>query len=91
MTASLVKFSLGIPLGVIEPAGEFQSQQAAARMGQALEAAGAAACYVTDHPAPLAAWLHAHGHDATDPFTSLSFVAAATRTLRLHTNVIVLP
>jgi probable F420-dependent oxidoreductase len=40
---------------------------------------------------PLASWLHAHGHDATDPFTSLSFVAAATRTLRLHTNVIVLP
>jgi probable F420-dependent oxidoreductase len=91
MTAGSIKFSLGIPLGVIEPAGDFQSQQAAAQMGQALESAGAAACYVTDHPAPLASWLHAHGHDATDPFTSLSFVAAATTALRLHTNVIVLP
>jgi probable F420-dependent oxidoreductase len=91
MTASSIKFSLGIPLGVIEPAGDFQSQEAAAQMGRALESAGTAACYVTDHPAPLATWLHAHGHDATDPFTSLSFVAAATRTLRLHTNVIVLP
>jgi probable F420-dependent oxidoreductase len=87
----LIKFSLAIPLGVIEPAGEFQSQEGAARMGRALEASGAAACYVTDHPAPVAAWLHAHGHDATDPFTSLAFVAAATRSLRLHTNVVVLP
>ncbi len=88
---SSIKFSLGIPLGIIEPAGEFQSQEAAAQMGRALESAGAAAGYVTDHPAPVAAWLHAHGHDATDPFTSLSFVAAATRSLRLHTNVVVLP
>jgi probable F420-dependent oxidoreductase len=87
----LIKFSLAIPLGVIEPAGEFQSQEGAAHMGRALEASGAAACYVTDHPAPVAAWLHAHGHDATDPFTSLSFVAAATTSLRLHTNVVVLP
>ncbi len=91
MTAASIKFSLGIPLGVIAPAGDFQSQQAAAQMGRALESVGAAAGYVTDHPAPLASWLHAHGHDATDPFTSLSFVAAATTTLRLHTNVIVLP
>jgi alkanesulfonate monooxygenase SsuD/methylene tetrahydromethanopterin reductase-like flavin-dependent oxidoreductase (luciferase family) len=89
--ASLIKFSLGIPLGVIEPAGEFQSQEAAAHMGRTLESAGVAACYVTDHPAPVATWLHAHGHDATDPFTSLAFVAAATRSLRLHTNVVVLP
>ena len=91
MTASLIKFSLAIPLGVIEPAGEFQSQEAAAQMGRTLESAGVAACYVTDHPAPVATWLHANGHDATDPFTSLSFVAAATRSLRLHTNVVVLP
>ena len=91
MTASLIKFSLAIPLGVIEPAGEFQSQEAAAQMGRTLESAGVAACYVTDHPAPVATWLHANGHDATDPFTSLSFVAAATSSLRLHTNVVVLP
>ena len=91
MAASSIKFSLGIPLGVIEPSGDFQSQEAAARRGRALESAGVAAGYVTDHPAPVAAWLHAHGHDATDPFTSLSFVAAATSTLRLHTNVVVLP
>ena len=81
MTDSSIKFSLGIPLGVIEPAGEFQSQEAAAQMGQTLESAGVAASYVTDHLAPVATWLHANGHDATDPFTSLSFVAAVTSVL----------
>ena len=91
MSPSSIKFSLGIPLGVIEPAGEFQSAKAAVEMGRALESAGAAAGSVTDHPAPVATWLHAHGHDATDPFTSLAFVAAATTTLRIHTNVVVLP
>jgi probable F420-dependent oxidoreductase len=86
-----VKFTLNIPLGVIEPAGEFQTLEAAGEMARALEAAGASAAFVTDHPAPVASWLHAHGHDATDPFTSLAFVAAATSKLRLHTNILVLP
>ena len=30
-----------------------------------------AACFLTDHPAPAAAWLRADGHDALDPFTAL--------------------
>jgi probable F420-dependent oxidoreductase len=45
---------------------------------------------VTDHPAPDAAWLHANGHDALDPFTDLSFVAASTFKLMLHTNIVVM-
>jgi probable F420-dependent oxidoreductase len=45
---------------------------------------------VTDHPAPDAAWLHAHGHDALDPFTALGFVAASSSRLRLHTNILVM-
>jgi probable F420-dependent oxidoreductase len=86
-----VKFTLPIPLGVIEPAGEFQTQDAVRQMSAALEKAGASACFVTDHPAPVAKWLHAHGHDAPDPFTALAFVAAASTGLRLHTNILVLP
>jgi probable F420-dependent oxidoreductase len=86
-----MKFSLPIPLGVIEPEGEFQSLEAVAQMTAALEKAGASACFVTDHPIPVASWLHANGHDAPDPFTALAFVAAASRTLRLHTNILVLP
>lgn len=86
-----MKFTIDLPLGLIEPEGEFQTAEAAASMGLALERAGASAGYVTDHPAPSSKWLHAGGHDATDPFTSLAFVAAATSTLKLHTNILVLP
>jgi len=85
-----MKFSMHIPLGEIAP-GEYQSMPAIAQMARTLEKAKADACYVTDHPAPDATWLHANGHDALDPFTALAFVAAASTTLRLHTNIVVLP
>lgn len=85
-----MKFTLDIPLGVITP-GEFQSLDAIREMAGALESAGIDACYITDHPAPDATWLHAHGHDALDPFTAFAFVAAVTSRLRLHTNIVVLP
>jgi probable F420-dependent oxidoreductase len=86
----MVKFTVPIPLGEIAP-GEFQSKAAIAEMVQALEKAGVGACFVTDHPAPSAEWLHAHGHDALDPFTALAFVAAVSTTLMLQTNIVVLP
>jgi probable F420-dependent oxidoreductase len=85
-----MKFSMLIPLGDTTP-GQFQSIEAIAQMAQALEKAKVDACCITDHPAPDAQWLHAHGHDALDPFTALAFVAAASTTLRLHTSVVVLP
>lgn len=85
-----MKFTLAVPLGDIAP-GEFQSMTAVNEMARALERAGADACWVTDHPAPSAEWLHANGHDALDPFTALAFVAAATSRLQLHTNIVVLP
>lgn len=84
-----MKFTLHIPIGVIEPREEFQSTRAIGEMAMALEQAGADACYVTDHPAPTAAWLIPGGHDAVDPFTALAFAAAATTKLKLHTNVLI--
>jgi probable F420-dependent oxidoreductase len=84
-----VKFTAAIPLGRID--GGFQSMAAIGEMTTTLEQAGLDACYVTDHPAPDAQWLHAHGHDALDPFTALAFVAAASSTLGVHTNIVVLP
>jgi probable F420-dependent oxidoreductase len=86
---SSMKFTMDIPVGVITP-GEFQTAEAVKSMAMALENAGVDACYVTDHPAPSAAWLHANGHDAIDPFTALSFVAANTTKLMLHTNILVM-
>lgn len=84
-----MKFTVHIPLGQITP-GEFQSLAAIGRMAGALEAAGVDACYLTDHPAPSAEWLHANGHDALDPFTAFAFVAAASTNLMLHTNILVM-
>lgn len=85
-----MKFCLYLPVGNIAP-GEFQSQEAITAMTGALEDAGVDGCCVTDHPAPAHHWLHASGHDALDPFTALAFVAAASTTLRLLTNILVLP
>jgi alkanesulfonate monooxygenase SsuD/methylene tetrahydromethanopterin reductase-like flavin-dependent oxidoreductase (luciferase family) len=84
-----MKFTRDIPVGVITP-DEFQTAAAVREMAVAMEAAGVDACYLTDHPAPDAAWLHANGHDALDPFSTLGFIAASTVTLKLHTNILVM-
>lgn len=55
------------------------------------ERLGFDAMFVTDHPAPSAEWLRGTGHPTLDPFVALSFVAAATTSLRVHTNLLVLP
>lgn len=85
-----MKFALLIPVGH-GAAEEFQSATAIAAMAGALEAAQVDACFLTDHPAPAAAWLRAAGHDALDPFTALAFVAANSATLKMFTNILVLP
>ena len=85
-----MKFTMAIPVGDITP-GEFQTPAAIREMTDALEKARVDACYLTDHPAPSAEWLHASGHDALDPFTAFGFMAATTSRLRFHTNILVLP
>ncbi|HEX7876772.1 MAG TPA: TIGR03619 family F420-dependent LLM class oxidoreductase [Sphingobium sp.] len=87
-----MKFSMAIPVGDTTP-GEFQTLDAVREMAGALEKAGLDACYVTDHPAPSAEWLHTGGlgHDALDPFAALAFVASVSSTLLLQTNIVVLP
>ncbi|WGM47527.1 hypothetical protein KOAAANKH_02404 [Brevundimonas sp. NIBR10] len=85
-----MKFTMAIPVGDITP-GEFQTTEALREMAVALEAAKVDACYLTDHPAPSAEWLHANGHDAVDPFTTFGFLAAMTTRLKFHTNILVMP
>jgi len=85
-----MRFSVHAPLGVITP-NEFQTMDAVRAIASAFESAGIDACYLTDHPAPSAEWLHANGHDALDPFTALGFLAAASTTLQLMTFVVVIP
>ncbi len=82
-----MRWSVALPTEQVERGAEFVSAEAISEMAGALEAAGVDACHVTDHPYPPESWVAAGGHHALDPLVALSFAAAATRRLRLHTNV----
>ena len=75
-----MKFSVELPVA---------SPDALMTCALAIEAAGFDACFVTDHPFPSRSWLETGGHETLDPFVALSFAAAATRRLRLHTNCLI--
>jgi probable F420-dependent oxidoreductase len=70
-----------------DPAGLAAAVRATA---VAVEAAGLDAVFVTDHPAPDTRWLAGGGHQALEPTVALTWAAAATGSIRLHTHVYVL-
>jgi len=86
-----MRFTVQLPTHRVEELDEFASGEAVGEMARAAEAAGFDACFVTDHPFPGDKWLAGGGHHALDPFVCLTWAAAATRTIRLHTHVLVLP
>jgi probable F420-dependent oxidoreductase len=61
------------------------------RVAVAAEEAGLDAIAFTEHPAPSKRWLDAGGHEALDVTAALSFCAAVTERLRLHSYLLVLP
>lgn len=85
-----MRISLGLPTHKVDAFAEFCSADAIAEMARAAEAGGLDAVFVTEHPIPANGWLGSGGHHALDPFVALSFAAAATSTLRLHTNLLIL-
>ena len=84
-----MQVSLGLPVHRVDAAQEFVTGEAVAQISRAAEAAGFAAVFVTDHPAPPARWVRGGGHVTTDPLVTLGFAAAATSTLRVQTNLFV--
>ena len=86
-----MRFTVQLPTERVDRAEEFLSATAVGEMAQAAERAGFDACFVTDHPMPGDRWLASGGHHTLDPFVALSFAAAATSRIRLHTHVLVLP
>ena len=86
-----MKFSIGLPIEQLAHAGEFMSQEAVAEMSRTAEEAGFDACNITDHPVPTARWLAHGGHHAQDPFVLMALIAATTKRIRIHTNILVLP
>lgn len=57
----------------------------------AAERAGFYGIALTEHPVPGARWLENGGHQSLDPLVALGYVAGATTTLRLLTNLVVAP
>lgn len=79
--------SVGLPVDRVAETG--QQLDDVSTCAQAAERHGFGAVFVTDHPAPDAAWLE-RGHPTLDPFVTLAFAGAATERIRLHTNLMVL-
>jgi probable F420-dependent oxidoreductase len=86
-----VRVNVSLPFDRIQQPQEFLSAEAIAEVSKLCERLGFSAACDTDHPVPTGRWLDAGGHHAQDPFVILTFVAAATRTLRLQTGILVLP
>lgn len=86
-----MRFNVTLPFDSMSRVEEFHDPDAVVEISQAAERAGFHSALVTDHPAPTGRWLDAGGHHAQDPFVMLSFVAAATRRLRIQTGILVLP
>ena len=84
-----MRFSLGLPTHRLDAAQEFVTGAAVAEIAAAAERAGFDAVFVTDHPAPPADWIAGGGHHTLDPFVTLAWAAAATSSVRLHTNLFV--
>jgi probable F420-dependent oxidoreductase len=57
----------------------------------AAEKAGFGGLSLTEHPVPGARWLESGGHQSLDPLVALGYAAAATRSLKLLTNLVVAP
>jgi probable F420-dependent oxidoreductase len=86
-----MRYSVALPNDRVDQPDEFLTAAAVADVARTVEEAGFNACFVTDHPFGADRWLAAGGHHALEPLVQLSFAAAATTTLRLHTNIYVLP
>jgi probable F420-dependent oxidoreductase len=86
-----MQFAVGFPLPHHPLNPDFLTPDFVVEFAQVAEQSGFRGAYLTEHPIPGDKWLAAGGHDALDPFVGLSFVAAASRSLRLITNLTVLP
>ncbi|HEY0453144.1 TIGR03619 family F420-dependent LLM class oxidoreductase [Actinophytocola sp.] len=84
-----MRWTIALPTDDVTRGADLISAAAIGEMAAALEAAGVDACHVTDHPYPPGDWVSSGGHHALDPLVALSFAAAATRRIRLHTNIFV--
>lgn len=84
-----MEFILGLPTDEVHNLDEFCTGEAVAEISRAAESMGFTGVFVTDHPMPPDSFLENGGHHALEPTVALSFAAAATTTLRLMTNLLI--
>jgi len=86
-----MQFCLSLQTDHVDMGDEFASGAGVAAVARAAEAAGIDAVFVTEHPFPEDEWMASGGHHALDPFVTLAVAAAATTSLRVLTNLCVVP
>lgn len=86
-----MKFTLEYPSDVPGAHPSVFTGAALAQISRRAEASGFDAVSLADHPAPSAKWYRNGGHDTFEPVVALAFAAAATTSLKLMTNLLVLP
>jgi probable F420-dependent oxidoreductase len=69
---------------------DVSSPTALANIARTVEEAGFDACFLTDHPFPTLGAPGA-GHPTLDPLVTFGYLAALTRRIRMHVNLIVMP
>jgi len=77
------------PTRAIKHWATWRGEHTIADLATVAERAGFYGMCVTDHPYPHKEWLASGGHHSFDPMVALSFVAAATKRLRVMTNALV--
>jgi probable F420-dependent oxidoreductase len=86
-----MKFMVECPVMSEADGGAWISADSIAEFARTAEESGIDAVAFTDHPAPSKKWLDTGGHETFDPFVALGFCAAVTSTLKLMTNLTVVP
>ncbi|SHN16450.1 TIGR03619 family F420-dependent LLM class oxidoreductase [Cryptosporangium aurantiacum] len=84
-----MRLSFQFPTRAVKHWESWAGPHSLAEIAVAAEEAGIDMISTTDHPFPARDWLANGGHHAFDPFVALSFMAAATRRIRLMTFVLV--
>jgi probable F420-dependent oxidoreductase len=84
-----LKFNLMFPMRAVKHWQDWSQGTSIGEIAALVEDAGFAGFSMSEHPYPDKRWLSTGGHHAFDPFVSLSFAAAATRTLRVITFIMV--
>ena len=86
-----MKYTLEYPLESPTATDDFLHPEAIRQVCRQAEASWFSAVALSEHPAPSAKWRRRGGHDTLDPIAALGFMAGVTSTIRLLTNLFVLP